>query len=44
MEKNKFLSSGFSTNFIINVIEYFYKNKVDLIIPEWLFDKQKSIF
>ena len=39
----KFLSAGFSRNFIGNTTEYFNKDKDDFIIPEWLFDEQKVI-
>ena len=39
----KFLWATFSINFIRNTIEYFNKDKVDNIIPEWLFDEWKLI-
>ena len=34
----KFLSAGFSRNFIRNTIERFNKDKDENIVPEWLFD------
>ena len=39
----KFLSAGFSRNFVMNSIEYLNKDKDDFIIPEWLFDERKLI-
>ena len=39
----KFVSTGFTRNFIENTSKYFNKDKDDFIVPKWVLDERKLI-